>query len=180
MTRRAAFREQVWPEDQAFKELALAWTESMSVQILDWVWRAFDALLRGPMAHVDLTKPLEQLERDLTHLHFTEIQRLWARETDGFSTLSPGHEIPEFESRHSAQAKPPAYDLGFVLDANRRIVWPIEAKVVRKASVLSAYLGDVRDKFVAGIAAPFVNQAGMIGYLLTGEAREVFTNLESE
>lgn len=180
MTRRAAFREQAWPEDPAFKQLALEWTEAVSERILDWVWRAFDALRTGPMARVDLTEPLEQLERDLTDLHFIEIQCLWARETCGYFAFSPGHEIPELESRYSAQAHPPAYDLGFVLYENPRIIWPIEAKVVQQPSVLRDYLTDVRNKFIAGIAAPFVDQAAMIGYLLAGTAREVFTGLETE
>jgi len=179
MSRRAAFREQAWPEDPAFKQLALEWAEAMSERILDWVWRGFDALLTGPMARVDLTQPLEQLERDLTNLHFIEIQLLWRTDTDGYSALSPGHEIPELESRHSARAKPPAYDLGFACSGSPRIIWPIEAKVVRKPSALNAYLGDVRDRFVVGIAAPFVGQAGMIGYLLAGTAHEVFTGLET-
>ena len=179
MTRRAAFREQAWPEDPDFKELALKWAETASEQILDWVWRAYDALRVGPMRRVDLTGPLDQLERDLTNLHFIEIQRLWARDTDGYSTLSPGHESPEFESRHSAPAKPPAYDLGFVHSQNPRISWPIEAKVVKKPSALSAYLGDVQNKFIEGIAAPFVGHGAMIGYLLSGTAHEVFAGLEA-
>jgi hypothetical protein len=180
MTRRAAFREQAWPEDPVFKELAMKWAEAVSEQILDWVWHAFDTLRTGPIARVDLTEPREQLERDLTHLHSIEIQRLWARDTGGFSTLFPGHEIPEFESRHSPRAKPPAHDLGFVHSQNPRISWPIEAKVVQKPSALRDYLTDVRNKFIAGKAAPFVGQAGMIGYLLAGTAREMFTGLETE
>jgi hypothetical protein len=180
MTRRAAFREQAWPGDAAFKKLALEWAEAVSQRILDWVWRGFDALLAGPMARVDLTQPLEQLERDLTNLHFIEIQLLWRTETDGFSSLTPGHEIPEFESRHSARAKPPAYDLGFVYSENPRVIWPIEAKIVQKPSALRDYLTEIRNKFIAGKAAPFVGQAGMIGYLLAGTAHEVFTALESK
>ncbi|HSW00347.1 MAG TPA: hypothetical protein VLI39_09260 [Sedimentisphaerales bacterium] len=180
MTRRAAFREQAWPEEPVFKELALQWADSVSERVLDWVWRAFDTLAAGPMARVDLSEPLVQLERDLTNLHFLEIQTLWARETDDFPALRPCPEIPELESRHSPSARPPAYDFGFVHRENPRIVWPIEAKIVQKASVLGRYLKDVRDKFIAGIAAPFVGQAGMIGYLLAGTAREVFDGLETE
>jgi len=180
MTRRAAFREQAWPEDQAFSDLALQWAGSVSECILDWVWRAFDALRTGPMTRADLSKPLEQLERDLTDLHFHEIQRLWAGETDGFSAFFPDHEIPEFESRHSARAQPPSYDLGFVLGANPRIIWPLEAKVVPKPSALREYLIEVRSRFVRGIAAPFVDQAGIIGYLLSGWPQAVFSKLESE
>ena len=180
MTRRAAFREQAWPEDPVFKELALNWSHSAATQMLDWVWRAFDTLRAEHVGRVDVTKPLEQLERDLTDLHFGEIQQAWAQDTGGASAFYPDHEIPEFESRHSAKAQPPAYDLGFVLRDNPRYIWPIEAKVVRKASILKAYLADVRDKFLAGIAAPFTGEAGMIGYLLAGVSTEVFTGLELE
>ena len=180
MMRRAAFREQAWPEDQAFRNLALQWAGSVSECILDWVWRAFDVLRAGPMTRVDLTKPPEQLERDLSDLHFHEIQRLWARETGGFSAFFPDHEIPEFESRCSAQAMPPAYDLGFVYSENPRIIWPIEAKVVPKPSALREYFIEVRSRFITGITAPFVGQAGMIGYLQTGTAHTVFSKLESE
>jgi hypothetical protein len=180
MSRRTALREQAWPEDAAFKDLALQWAESASAQVLDWVWRAFDALRAGPMARVDLSQRSEQLERDLTDLHFREIQRLWAGDTVGIPTFYPHHEIPEFESRQPAPAQPPAYDLGFVLYGNPRIIWPIEAKVLPRASLLAPYLSDVRGKFIAGIAAPFVGQAGMIGYLLAGTPAEVFRGLEGE
>lgn len=180
MTRRAAFREQAWPDDPVFAALAIDWSHSAANQILDWVWRAFDSLHAQHLSRVNLTQPLEQLERDLTDLHFGEILQLWGQDGGGEAGYYPDHEIPEYESRHSAMAQPPAYDLGFVLRENPRYIWPIEAKVVRKASQLAAYLGDVRDKFIAGIAAPFVGQAGMIGYLLTGTPDEVFTGLEPE
>ena len=50
---------------------------------------------------------------------------------------------------------------------------------MRTPSAISEYLKDVRSKFIAGIAAPFVGQAAMIGYLLTGTAQEMFANLET-
>ena len=178
MTRRAAFREEAWPDDPAFADLALEWSHSAATQMLEWVWRGFDQLRDEQLARVDLTEPLEQLERDLTQLHSEEIQHVWAQDTGGISAISPGHEIPEFDSRYSAKAQPPAYDLGFVLRDNRRCIWPVEAKVVRNAGNLHAYIGDVRDKFIGGIAAPFVGEAAMIAYLLAGSAREVFTGLE--
>jgi hypothetical protein len=180
MTRRAAFRELLWPDDPVFTALALNWSHSAATQMLDWVWRAFDEMRAGRTDNVDLSKPLEQLERDLTELHFEGIQKVWAQDTRGFSSVSPGHEIPEFESRTSASAIPPAYDLGFVFRDNPRCIWPLEAKVVRSATALHKYLEDVREKFIAGIAAPFVGQAGMIGYLLAGSAAEVFAGLERQ
>lgn len=129
------------------------------------------------MPSVDLTQPLEQLERDLTRNHFIEIQELFKLETDGFSSFVPVPEWPEMESRTSPSAKPPAYDLAFVSLTNRRWAWPIEAKVVPSPTRLAKYLKDVDDKFVAGIAAPLVGEGAMIGYLLTPETTLVFENL---
>ena len=94
MTRRAAFREQAWPEDPVFAALALDWSHSAATQMLDWVWRAFDRLRTEHIGRVDMTKPLEQLERDLTDLHFGEIQQIWAQDTGGTSAFYPDHEIP--------------------------------------------------------------------------------------
>ena len=127
-----------------------------------------------------VTQSAEQLERNLTFLHFGEIQEIWARETEGFSSLRPGHEIPELENRVSSSAKPPANDLGFVHTENQRWIWPVEAKVLPTSAALAEYLNDVRDKFVAGIAGPFVGEGGMIGYLLKGLPSDVFDKLTCE
>ena len=66
------------------------------------------------------------------------------------------------DSRSTAQAKPPANDLAFVSIDNQNWAWAIEAKVLRSAGSLAEYLKDVNDKFVNGIASPFIGDGGMI------------------
>jgi hypothetical protein len=179
MTRRPAFSELAWPDDPADADLPLQWAHGVATQVLDWTWRAFDALRIKHLARVDLAQPLEQLERDLMRHHFVEIQVLFASETDGYAALVPHHEFPEMESLSSPSAKPPAYDLAFVSTANQRWAWPFEAKVVPTPDRIAEYLKDVNEKFVRGIAAPLVGEGGMIAYLLTNETTAIFENLAS-
>jgi hypothetical protein len=180
MNRRPTLSDMLWPDDPADADLPVEWSKDVAVQLLQWVWSGYDQLREKHLSRVDLTQPLEQLERNLTFLHSGEIMDVWARETQGFSSLRPGHEIPELENRVSPSAKPPAYDIGFVHTENQRWIWPVEAKVLPTAGALAEYLKDVRDKFVGGIAGPLVCECGMIGYLVKGLPNEVFEKLDSE
>jgi hypothetical protein len=180
MNRRPTLSEMLWPDDPVDADLPVEWAEDVAVQALGWVWCGYDQLRDKHLSRIDLAQPTEQLERNLTLLHFGEIQEIWARETGGFSSLRPGHEIPELENRISPSAKPPAYDLGFVHTENPRWIWPVEAKVLPTSAALAEYLNDVRGKFVTGIAGPFVSESGMIGYLLQGAPSDVFDKLDKE
>jgi hypothetical protein len=137
------------------------------MQVLDWTWRSFDELKASHLSKVDVTQPLEQLERNLAALHFNELNLLWAKETGGYSSIRPIPEWPELQTRPAAPGRPPAYDFAFVFNENQRIAWPIEAKVVPTSNTLAAYLSDVA-KFVTGAAAPLTGEGGVIAYLLQG------------
>lgn len=177
MRRHQTLSEVLAPNDTVDPALPIEWARGATTQILRWVWLAFDAL-HARLLPVDFAVPLEQLERDLVRLHYQNLLEVWRRETQGFPSIQPHHEWPEMESRKSAQAKPPAYDLAFVDITHSRWVWPLEAKVLDTPHTLSDYMGDVNHKFVAGIAAPLCGDGGMIGYLLSGQADDVFTRLE--
>lgn len=180
MSRRPTFSQLRWPDDPSGQELPAQWATSVSFRILGLTWRAFDRLQAYHLSQVDLSQPLEQLERDLTRNHFVEIQFLFSNETDGFASFAPVPEWPEMESRSPAPARPPTYDFAFVATANRRWAWPLEAKVVTSPNALSEYLKDVRDKFIEGIAAPLTGEGAMIAYLLTPDVPEVFRNLNAQ
>jgi hypothetical protein len=162
--------------DDESRQQAQEWANGITSQVLGWAWRAFDMVRSGALGSVDLTQPLEQLERDLARHHFVEILNLWKHETDGECAFTPHHEYPELETRSPAPAKPPAYDIAFVWNANRRVAWPIEAKVVPTANTLADYLGDVK-KFTDGIGAPLSGIGAQIAYLLAGATDDFFSNL---
>jgi hypothetical protein len=164
--------------DDESRQQAEEWAAGISTQALDWTWRAFDRLMADFLNHVDTNLRLDQLERDLTRNHFSEIQKLWARETEGESSIEPHHEYPELETRAPAPAKPPAYDIAFVWRANRRVAFPIEAKIAPTPGTLASYLGDTA-KFTSGTAAPLIGEGAQIAYLLTGTANDFFTNLST-
>lgn len=165
-----------WPTDDESRQQAEAWAAGVSIQVLGWTWRAFDAMRANVLSRVDMRQPLEQLERDLTSKHFIEIQRIYGAETDGLSSIIPHHEFPENESASGGSAKPPASDISFIWYDNQRVSWPIEAKVVPTPGTLAEYLTDTK-KFTEGIAAPFVGEGAQIAYLFTGKIDEFFKNL---
>lgn len=162
--------------DDESRQQAKEWAAGVSIQVLDWTWRAFDELRVNVLSRVDMSQPLEQLERDLTSKHFIEIQRLFAAETDGMSSVVPHHEFPENESRPGGSGKPPASDISFIWYENQRISWPFEAKVIPTPGTLAEYLGDMK-KFSDGVAAPLVGTGAQIAYLLSGKTDEFFQNL---
>ena len=180
MTRRPTFSELAWPEGPDDRALAIQWAKASAFRILDWTWRAFDALSASHLSEIDLAQPLEQLERDLVRQHFVEIQILFARETNGYSAIIPQHEWPEMETRTSASAKPPAYDMAFISTANQRWAWPIEAKVIPTPNTLADYLKDVNEKFIAGVASPLIGEGAMIGYLLCDNGQAFVENLAAK
>lgn len=180
MSRYPTFSELAWPSNADDREMALQWAQGLTVQALDWTWRAFDALSSKRLTHIDPARPLEQLERDLVRHHFVEIQTIFSTETDGFPSFVPHHEWPEMETRTSRSAKPPAYDLAFVSRTNERWAWPIEAKVIPSPRALAEYLKDVNEKFVTGIASPLIGAGAMMGYLLTGSSADVFGKLAQQ
>jgi hypothetical protein len=175
---RPTLSELAWPTDEESRRLAEDWTNGVTSQVIGWTWEAFEIFRAKVLSRVDLTQPPEQLERDLARHHFREINILWAQETGGECAFTPHHEYPELETRSPAPAKPPAYDIAFVWNANPRIVWPIEAKVVPTPGTLAEYLGDVK-KFTDGIAAPLTGVGAQIAYLLTGTTDEFFANLRT-
>ena len=68
MTRRPTPSELMWPEDPADFEFPIEWAASVTTQVLDWTWRAFDSLRANHLLRIDLTQALEQVERDLARV----------------------------------------------------------------------------------------------------------------
>lgn len=168
-----------WPMDDDSRRQAENWAAGITFQALDWTWRGFDALRENVLSEVDFNQPLDQLERDLTSKHFIEINRLFAAETEGLSSIIPHHEFPENESAPGGSGKPPASDICFIWYHNQRVSWPIEAKVLKTPGTLSEYLGDTA-KFENGIAAPLVGEGAQLAYLLTGTTDKFFDNLSAQ
>jgi hypothetical protein len=173
--RRSTFTEISWPVDAATLELAAEWSRESSQKFIDWLWRSFEVLLQEAPVLRDPASDFEAFERSLTHHHFILLSQLIARETHGFASFTVQHEMPELEGRKPAPAMPPAYDLAFVWNANPRVAWPVEAKVVPTPRALAPYLSDTRKLTESG--APFCNDAAQLAYVLFVEVEVFLDNL---
>jgi hypothetical protein len=74
-------------------------------------------------------------------------------------------------------AQPPQYDLAFILHADERIMWPLEAKVLENAVMVSEYVRDIQEEYLKGRYAPFSSEGAMLGYLLSGKPTDAFHNI---
>ena len=88
----------------------------------------------------------------------------------------------ERETMMPPPSQPPQYDLAFVLRADERIMWPMEAKVLEtdKKGAVGKYIKDVNDEFLTCRYAPFSSEGAMIGYLLSGNPAEAFKNIAAK
>lgn len=68
----------------------------------------------------------------------------------------------------SPPAQPPQYDLAFVLRADERVMWPLEAKVLETPNQMAAYESDIREQFLTCRYAPFSSLGAVLGFLLSG------------
>lgn len=89
------------------------------------------------------------------------------------------HGPHEFETAKSPPAQPPLPDVGFVLRANERIMFPLEAKTLRTDTAVDAYVTEIRENFLTCRYAPFSSEGGMLGYLVAGDPAEAFASIAS-
>ena len=151
------------PVDPAFQALASSWAQEPSRQFLPLVWSAYDAMLEA-MPHIDAG----DLERSITQLLEPRIS--WAM--TGYEPFYVQHGPYERETKRPAPAQPPEYDLAFVLRADERVMWPLEAKVLETPRAVAAYVNDVVSEFLSCRYAPFSGSGAMLGYLLSGTATD--------
>jgi hypothetical protein len=137
--------------------------------MLEFVWRAYDVMVANK-PYVDN----RDLERSITQL-------LEPRIRDAMSGDEPyyiQHGPFEHETMASPPAQPPAYDLAFVLRADERFMWPIEAKVLETSNQTAAYLKDLQDEFLTCRYAPFSKAGAMLAYLLKGAEEDALAAIE--
>jgi hypothetical protein len=155
--------------DASFVALARSWMgEDSASHLLSFVWMAYDNMQAHPPG-IDG----RDLERSITQL-------LEPRIRDAMTGDEPfyiQHGTFERETMAPPPAQPPCYDLAFVLRADERILWPLEAKVLETPGTLAEYERDIREQYLTCRYAPFSASAAMVGYLLTGSASEALVQI---
>ena len=165
-----------WPRrSDEFERLAEAFSENIVLSIIDATWRGCDKLKDDLLSLIDASKADEELERAITQLLEPKIKERLTGEEPFYVQHGPY----EFETRKRPPAQPPQYDLAFVWVSNPRIMWPIEAKVLRSDKAVARYVRAVED-FVKGRYAPFVRSSALLGYLFAGSPEGAFARIGGE
>jgi hypothetical protein len=108
------------------------------------------------------------------------LERRVQRAMSGDEPFYVQHGPYERETMKAPPAQPPQYDIAFVLNADERIMWPLEAKVIETASAVSEYVDDIRRQFLTCRYAPFCGEGAMMGYLLSGTTDDAFSSIEQK
>jgi hypothetical protein len=164
-----------WPiEKPEFGEISNEWPTELITQVIGFVWCGYDLIKEDIFSRIDCSKANKQIEKNINSLLQVRINRAMT----GDEPFDVQHEVPEFETSYSDQAQPPSYDIAFILRANERIIFPLEAKVLRTERYLSQYINEINANFLTCRYAPFSSEAGMLGYLLKGESQKAFEKIE--
>lgn len=142
------------------------------------MWRAYDLFRIEALTGINPALADDDLERDIT----MNLERRIRRVMTGDEPFIVQHGPYEEETRKPAPAQPPQYDIAFVLNADERIMWPLEAKVLRSDSVaaVAAYADDVNNQFLTCRYAPFSSEGAMLGYLMSGDEDVAFNSVETK
>ena len=166
----------IWPsESQDYGTLARTWGDGAIEIMMRASWKGYEELTAELLGEVDTTQADEELERGISQL----LEPCIRRHLSGDEPYFVQHGSYEFATRKPAPAQPPQYDIAFVLRENGKVMWPLEAKVLRTDRSVARYVRDIREEFLTGRYAPYVNGGGMLGYLFGGTSVNALSHIES-
>lgn len=159
----------MYPNIPADFQVAIAGAAEVIDQMLEAVWKGYDALC--PYAAC-IKGATNRVEDGLTDL-LAERIRL---HVNAFWPFTFDRQVPE-EATRTDPHKVPTYDLAFKLNENPRVMWPFEAKVLLTDGQVAQYVSDVKLQFLTCRYAPFSSGGAMIGYLMKGNPGTCFNNI---
>jgi len=144
--------------------------------LIELIWNGCDKLIHGLLAQCDLYEVDHDLERGITQELELEINLL----RPDYAPFMAQHERYEHATRSRRGSRGRQYDIAFVWVGDRRLTWPIEAKVLRTPGRLADYLKSLRNRFLNCQYAPYSSQGAMLGFLFSGEPAAVFDALQAK
>lgn len=175
MVKRQTLGELRWPTSE-FSTIANAWRKDASNILLGFVWQGYDLLKKEVISEIDVTQVEDEIERSITQYLTPRIRRAMT-DFSPFSPFDVEQGVHEYETRMPSPAQPPLYDIAFVLRQNERIMWPMEAKVLKTDGAVGDYIKEVENNFLKCRYAPFSGEGAMLGYLLSGIPAKAFNNI---
>lgn len=173
MVARQTISERRWPDTAEFNAVLRRLKAGSSTKLLELVWKGYDAFCAEVLSQVDWLQNDSDVERDITQLLEPKIREGMS----GFEPFDVQHGPYEHESWVGPPGQPPQYDIAFKLRCNPRVMWPLEAKVLRTDRSVAEYVKEVRLNFLTCRYSPFSNEAAMLGYLLSGDPKSAFDNI---
>lgn len=161
------------PDTPSYAYIRETWTADAAEKILSRVWSAWLNYRRKCLDSIDVTQATLELERCITQDLELEIRLLM----DGLEPFTVQHERIETASRRSTRGRSPQYDIAFISTVDPRVMWPLEAKVLRTDRSIRQYVREVKENFLSCRYAPFSFEAGMLGYLIAGSSEIAFENI---
>ncbi len=171
-----ALLERRWPDTDNFGAVARTWQNDASSILLSYIWKGYDLLRDEVLSKIELNITDDELERSISQLLEPRIREAMT----GDEPFYVQHEVYEYETRQPSPAQPPQYDIAFVFNENPRIMWPLEAKVLRSDGSVASYVNDIRNEFLSCRYAPFSSEGAMLGYLFSGVPENVFLQIEKK
>ncbi len=176
MHRGLTIGELCWPDTPEFCSAAENWHSGTSSVLLGFVWKAYELLGAEVLAKIDISLAEEQIERSITQYLTPRIREYMS----GFEPFFVEQGVYEFETRLSPSAQPPLYDIAFILRDSERVMWPLEAKVLKTDKATSEYVKEIKENFFTCRYAPFSREGAMIGYMLSGKPEQSFLKIAKE
>jgi hypothetical protein len=176
VARRTNILQKRYPNTGDFVELAKAWNPDAISILIRLVWEGYDRLVTEFLSQINCDGTEEQLERSITQTLGLRIRRGMT----GDEPFEVQQEVYEFETSKSAQARPPQYDIAFILIANERIILPFEAKVLKSDVAVTEYVKEIKNNFMTCKYAPLSSEGGMLGYLFSGDSNKAFSNIATK
>ncbi len=173
MVKRRTLGKLRWPNTLEFSTVARAWRKDASYILLGFVWQGNDLLKEEVLSEIDVTQAEDEIERSVTQYLTPRIRRAMT----GFEPYDVEQGVYEFETRMPPPAQPPLYDIAFVLRENERVMWPLEAKVLKTDGAIAEFVKEIENNFLTCRYAPFSNEGALLGYLLSGTPNKVFDNI---
>jgi len=170
---RQTLSERRWPDTPEFNAELRRLKAGSSIRLLELVWKGYDAFCAQVLSQVAYCQDDGDLERDITQLLEPKIREGMT----GYEPFEVQHGPYEHESWLGVPAQPPQYDIAFVLRSKPRVMWPLEAKVLRTDGSVREYIKEVRLNFLTCRYSPFSREAAMLGYLLSGDTESTFNNI---
>jgi len=169
-------RERHWCAPHDFANCVPGLQERFIRELLEILWEAYDAL-RSELEDIEIDDDTERIEDDITE-HWQPLISEALRARPHLPCYAQ-HKSAEFETRLRAPARPPEYDIAFVLYEDRNVKVPVEAKVLKTAGRVSEYVKEITENYLTCRYAPFLEHGAMAGYLLSGEPDTAFENIFS-